>query len=614
MNTNLVEKLMGTIYESNPKDQLSRVAVLTLFVATVSIFLFIWSFKKSRKGRVQLPPGPRGLPIIGYVPFLDSDLHRSFAELAKIYGPIMKLQIGSKLSVVLSSASLAKEVLRDQDITFANRDPPIAASTIANGGADIAWSPYGPTWRMLRKYYHEMLHSSSLVCSARRRDVVEKAVREVYNKNGTPINIAELSFLTIFEVVISMLWGDTGEESDIKGEFYEMAEKLVELMDKSNISDLYPILAPFDIQGVEGEMKKLMQRFDHIFDPIIDQRLKLKGERIPNKKGNKDFLQFLLEREEQEDNENPMTRTEIKALIMERKLNFIEARKLEIECLRLNLSAAERDRALLSIGTDRATINPNGLLVDSYMGRLCRLANTLALLGQAALEDKVTAAIGLGTVDDDDVIDFWNITGIGETCSGGYNSRELASSNGLSSHSGSSHGSQSNGFFTNRSVTLDGVICTSCGPEIVLDALILDYVRVLISLRRSACADSAAHKALDQVIGFPSRDSLTEINRTSDSQQTVEILRKLFNGEESLAEFPFASLLHSVETATGSASSLSLLAPFDSKSQHSYWRAPPSTSCVEFAIALGCLSDVFGVILLVSPCGYSMADTPTVHI
>ncbi|KAF8390977.1 hypothetical protein HHK36_023277 [Tetracentron sinense] len=105
--------------------------------------------------------------------------------------------------------------------------------------------------------------------------------------------------------------------------------------------------------------------------------------------------------------------------IKERKLNFIEARKLEIECLRLNLSAAERDRALLSIGTDRATINPNGLLVDSYMGRLCRLANTLALLGQAALEDKVTAAIGLGTVDDDDVIDFWNITGIGETCSGG---------------------------------------------------------------------------------------------------------------------------------------------------------------------------------------------------
>ncbi|KAF8412390.1 hypothetical protein HHK36_000354 [Tetracentron sinense] len=285
---------MGTIYESNPKDQLSRVAVLTLFVATVSIFFFIWSFKKARKGTLPLPPGPRGLPIVGYLPFLDSDMHRSLAELAKIYGPIMKLQLGSKLSVVLSSASLAKEVLRDQDITFANRDPPIAGLTIANSGADIAWSPYGPDWRLLRKYVREMQHSSSLACFSHRRLEVEKTVRKVYTKIGTPINIGELAFLTILEVVTRMLWGGTGEESSVSGEFQEMATKFVELLANPNISDFFPILAPFDIQGVEGEVKKLLQRFDHIFEPIIDQRLKLKGN---NKKGNKDFLQFLLEPE-----------------------------------------------------------------------------------------------------------------------------------------------------------------------------------------------------------------------------------------------------------------------------------------------------------------------------
>lgn len=48
----------------------------------------------------------------------------------------------------------------------------------------------------------------------------------------------------------------------------------------------------------------------------------------------------------------------------------MEAMKLEIERLQLNLSAAERDRALLSIGTDPASINPNVLLDESYMGRL----------------------------------------------------------------------------------------------------------------------------------------------------------------------------------------------------------------------------------------------------
>ncbi|OVA07817.1 WW domain [Macleaya cordata] len=353
----------------------------------------------------------------------------------------------------------------------------------------------------------------------------------------------------------------------------------------------------------------------------------------------------------------------VKALIgphMARKIDFEEAMKLEIERLRVNLSAAERDRALLSIGTDPATVDPNGLLDDSYMGRLCKVANSLALVGQAALEDKVTAAIGLQTIDDD-IIDFWNICGIGETCSGGVcavravtqpcvqvpsvvssggtsppilscsrckrkvckvccagrgalllsssNSKEVAGYNGSLSQSG-----QTDGGSTNRSARPDGVICKSCCSEIILDALILDYVRVLISQRRSARADSAAHKALYQVIGLPSRDYPLERNKTSDCQPVVEVSRKLLNGEESLAEFPSASLLHTVETAVDSAPFMSLLSPLDSGSRHSYWKAPPSISFVEFSIVLSSLSDVSGVVLLVSSCGYSTCDTPTVQI
>lgn len=61
-----------------------------------------------------------------------------------------------------------------------------------------------------------------------------------------------------------------------------------------------------------------------------------------------------------------------------------------------------------------------------------------------------------------------------------------------------------------------------------------------------------------------------------------------------------------------SAPFLSLLAPINSGSQHSYWKAPSGTTYVEFIVVLGNLSDVSGVILLVSPCGYSDADAPTV--
>ncbi|KAH9782879.1 putative phosphoinositide phosphatase SAC9 [Citrus sinensis] len=310
----------------------------------------------------------------------------------------------------------------------------------------------------------------------------------------------------------------------------------------------------------------------------------------------------------------------------EKKLDFMEAMKLEIECPQLNLSAAERDRALLSIGTDPASINPNVLLDESYMGRLCRVATTLALLGQTSLEDKIVGAIGLEN-SDDSVLDFWNITRIGESCSGGwwrvqgrgallfsnYKSRDVTNYNGFSSQSGSSHGSQVD-VSTSRSLTLDGVICKHCCHEIVLDALMLDYVRVLISLRRSSRADNAAYNALNEVVGSCLKDSLSERIQSSDNVQAAEVLHQLCGGQESLAEFPFASVLHSVETAKDSAPILSLLAPLNSGSRHSYWRAPPSTTSVEFVIVLGSVSDVSGVILLVSPCGYSVADTPMLQI
>ncbi|MBA0858135.1 hypothetical protein Goshw_022040, partial [Gossypium schwendimanii] len=69
-----------------------------------------------------------------------------------------------------------------------------------------------------------------------------------------------------------------------------------------------------------------------------------------------------------------------------------------------------------------------------------------------------------------------------------------------------------------------------------------------------------------------------------------------------------------VETATDSAPLLSLLTPLYSGSPHSYWKAPPNTTSVEFVTVLGTLSDVSGVVLLVSPCGYSEADAPLVQI
>ncbi|KAF3523617.1 hypothetical protein F2Q69_00049533 [Brassica cretica] len=338
---------------------------------------------------------------------------------------------------------------------------------------------------------------------------------------------------------------------------------------------------------------------------------------------------------------------------MGKKLEFVEAMKLEIERLRLNISAAERDRALLSIGIDPATINPNSSQDELYIARLCRIANALAVLGQASLEDKIIASIGLGKLENN-VIDFWNITGIGEGCDGGMcqvlaevkKSSVVSSTKSLGGESGSvflcfqcmkkacktccagkgalllsksysrdtASGGGSLADVSATSIGSDHYMCKKCCSQIVLEALIVDYVRVLVSLWRSGRVDKAGREALNEVFVSNITNHLAVRGQPSPNQEDFNFLRQILGQEESLAEFPYASFLHKVETGTDSAPFLSLLTPLNLASSNSYWKAPPSSSSVEAVIILNSLSDVNSVILLVSPCGYSDADAPTVQI
>ncbi|KAL8262788.1 hypothetical protein R6Q59_024137 [Mikania micrantha] len=320
---------------------------------------------------------------------------------------------------------------------------------------------------------------------------------------------------------------------------------------------------------------------------------------------------------------------------VDNKLGFVEAMKLEIERLRLNLSTAERDKALSSIGIDPAMINPNILIEESYINSLCRTATSLAILGQTSLEDKITGCIGLDSLDENNDIDFWNINRIGEGCcseSCQVHAERLTLT--LTSTSTSSESTficsackrrvcrvccagkgaillRNNSGGSSSNENKDGVICKLCCQDIVLDALTLDYIRVLITQIRNSQAEAAIFKAFVQVVG---KNYISGKKEPFIKFEAGKVLELLHNEEESLAEFPFGSYLHSIESASGSAPPLSLLAPLNSGCQQSYWRAPASTSCTELVIVLGNLSDVFGVVLLVSPCGYSMSDAPTVQI
>ncbi|XP_078165719.1 flavonoid 3'-monooxygenase CYP75B137-like [Carex rostrata] len=288
----------------------------TLLLAT--FFLYTTRLLLRRRRTPPLPPGPTGLPLVGSLPFLDPSLHTYFDDLSKKYGPIFSLRLGSKLTVVISSPSLAHAIMREHDDTFANRDVPVVATITSYGGNDIAFSPNGPTWRMLRRVcVHEVLSPSSLdrVSDLRQQEILSTICR-IKERCGSPIDISAEMFLTAMNIVTSTIWGRTlqvEKETELVGtDCKKVIGDMVDLIAKPNVSDFFPALAQFDLQGIQRKMKMLRGRLDIIFERMIEKRCSGEGER------DDDLLGVMLKKErEGRDSKNPFTMTQVKALLLD---------------------------------------------------------------------------------------------------------------------------------------------------------------------------------------------------------------------------------------------------------------------------------------------------------
>ncbi|PRQ17169.1 putative psoralen synthase [Rosa chinensis] len=96
---------------------LSSSMVLLLLVFLIP-FIFLLLMKQNARGK-WLPSGPRRLPLIGNLHHLYDDLtHSVLQHLSSQYGPNMFMQLGSRPTLVISSAEMATEVLKTHDLVF----------------------------------------------------------------------------------------------------------------------------------------------------------------------------------------------------------------------------------------------------------------------------------------------------------------------------------------------------------------------------------------------------------------------------------------------------------------------------------------------------------------
>ncbi|KAH7440058.1 hypothetical protein KP509_04G089000 [Ceratopteris richardii] len=316
-----------------------------------------------------------------------------------------------------------------------------------------------------------------------------------------------------------------------------------------------------------------------------------------------------------------------------KRLGFSEAVELEIIRFGLQLSAAARDRLLLSVGRDPASIDPNRLLPPYYSVQVVQVAMQLAAMNKVAVEDDVLSKIGLSDLapessQEKDSLVICEIHGkqesrklrfhpqtTGVVSCKSCNRKACASCRvckeeaGLAVNSGSVPGNPMPAFQT---LNWNDSICRKCCQQLVTDALLLDHLKNLGSKRRKGMIKEASAKAVLEIYGNNIADFGGVLSESFHVQK--QQLEALLNGEKSLAQYPGASLLVSVDAAEDAESPLTLLTDPFIGSQRGYWKAPSSVSNVMFTIVLSSLSAVTGLILLVSSCGYSSHDIPILEV
>lgn len=188
----LTSQLNSKQQQQPPKREMTETNTYILYIIlcflSTLLLQYLFHISKTTKSSSssshlrRLPPSPPSLPLLGHLHLLSPSLHKSFTALSSKFGPLLCLRLGAVRCIVVSSASLATEVFKTQDLAFSSR-PKFAFSD-----ETPLWQLRilrCPLWRLLA--LHEEAHHDWTSCSQTSRTIARRSKRrdsEILTQNG----------------------------------------------------------------------------------------------------------------------------------------------------------------------------------------------------------------------------------------------------------------------------------------------------------------------------------------------------------------------------------------------------------------------------------------------
>lgn len=235
----------------------------SIFAVLITAYISKW-FKSTR---YRLPPGPMGLPIVGYLPFLSNKMHEDLTRLQQTYGGVFSLKLGSRFAVVLSDFKALKEVNSKDEA--ASRPP--GFFTLSDN-VDHLGDMTLKDWKESRRFTLSTLRTLGLGKNKVEDVIVENIARLLdqfdASTGKSEINLHSYLHKPITNTIIHLVCGKTvSMNSNFHSTVDTFGHVLLDYWEATTIGFYMPILRPI-FNLINPKIKQMKQELDKMTDAM----------------------------------------------------------------------------------------------------------------------------------------------------------------------------------------------------------------------------------------------------------------------------------------------------------------------------------------------------------